>query len=142
MPVKKIRVEVLDGDGSRYVITLKGRITREKAVRILDLVELLGGVSGGGIHSEIELSELSKFNQVKSIIEKHFSVVWFSSKELQSMYEKQLKRPISLSTVSTYLSRMVDRGFLMRETGKGNLFYYRMMTRLSQRALNFAKGDK
>lgn len=142
MPVKKIRVEVLDGDGSRYTITLKGRITRKKAIRILDLVELLGAVSDEVIQPEIELSRLSKFNQVKSIIRKHFSVVWFSSKEIQSMYEKQLKRPIGLSTVSTYLSRMADRGFLMRKTGEGNLFYYRIMTKLSQKALNFTNGNK
>lgn len=142
MPVKKVRVEVFDNDGSRYVITLEGRITREKAVRILDLVELLGGISGEVIQPEVELSGLSKFNQVKSIIEKHFPVVWFSSKEVRSMYEKELKRPISLSTVSTYLSRMADRGFLMRETAKGNLLYYRIITRLSERALNLAKGNK
>lgn len=136
MPVKRIRVEVLDDSGSRYTITLEGgRITREKAVRILDLVELLGGVSGDVAEPKIGMSKLSKFNQVKLITERHFPVVWFSSKEVQSVYERQLKKPITLSTVSTYLSRMADRGLLIKSEN-GNRRRYRVMTEMSQRMLN------
>ncbi|MQY62308.1 hypothetical protein GH146_03345 [archaeon] len=42
MPTKKIRVEIFN-NGDRYTITFEGQVTRDKALRLLDLVELLGG---------------------------------------------------------------------------------------------------
>ena len=42
MPARKMRVEVFDGSGNRYTITFQGQVTREKAIRLLELVELLG----------------------------------------------------------------------------------------------------
>jgi CRISPR/Cas system-associated endonuclease Cas1 len=142
MAIKKILVEVFDSGGSRYKITLTGRITREKVLRVLDLVELLGAcTSDESIQFGVEFSELSKFDQIRSVIRRHFPAVWFSSKEVQAVYENQLRKPINLSTVSTYLSRMVDRGFLMRKEGEGNLLYYRAITRLGDKAPNFVKSN-
>jgi hypothetical protein len=48
------------------------------------------------------------------IINKHLPTVWFSSREGQSIYEEEFKEFISSSTVSSTLSRTVDRGFLMK----------------------------
>jgi hypothetical protein len=39
-----MRVEVFDGSGNRYTVTFEGYVTREKAIRLLDIVELLGGI--------------------------------------------------------------------------------------------------
>ena len=44
MPARKMRVELFDNDGNRYTIAFEGQVTRDKALRLLDLVELLGGV--------------------------------------------------------------------------------------------------
>ena len=46
MPARKMRVELFDSEGNRYTIAFEGQITRDKAVRLLDLVELLGGMPG------------------------------------------------------------------------------------------------
>ena len=46
VPAKKIKLEVYDESGNRYTITFEGRVTREKALHILDVVELLGGMPG------------------------------------------------------------------------------------------------
>ena len=48
MPARRMRVELFDSDGNRYSITFEGQITRDKALRLLDLVELLGGVPPSG----------------------------------------------------------------------------------------------
>ena len=48
------------------------------------------------------------------IINKHLPTAWFSSREGQSIYEEEFKEFISLSMVSSTLSRTVDRGFLMK----------------------------
>jgi len=134
-------VEVFDGSGNRYTITFEGQVTREKALRLLDLVELLGGIRAGNPEWNRAASDLSKFDKVRLIIDKSFPIVWFSCKDVQSAYEQELKEPISLSTVSTYLSRMADRGILAKN-GMSNRWRYRAMTKISQSTLSSMKGNK
>ena len=134
-------MEVFDGNGNRYTITFEGQVTREKALRLLDLVELLGGIPAGNPGWERPASELSKFDKTRLIIERSFPIVWFSSKDIQSAYEEEFKEPISLSTVSTYLSRMADRGILAKG-GMSNRRRYRMVTEISRGTLNFIKDNK
>lgn len=141
MPARKMRVEVFDGSGNRYTITFEGHVTREKAVRLLDLVELLGGIPRGNPEWEDATSKLSKFDRVRRIVEKHFPIVWFTSRDVQSMYEQEFKAPITLSTVSTYLSRMVDREILV-EGGMSNRRRYRIATKPAGHALSFVKSNK
>jgi hypothetical protein len=141
MPARKMRVEVFDGNGNRYTITFEGHVTREKAVRLLDLVELLGGIPRGNPEWEDAASKLSKFDRVRRVVEQHFPIVWFTSRDVQSMYEQEFKAPITLSTVSTYLSRMVDREILV-EGGMSNRRRYRIATKPAGHALSFVKSNK
>jgi DNA-binding transcriptional ArsR family regulator len=140
MPARKMRVEVFDGSGNRYTITFEGQVTREKALRLLDLVELLGGMPTGNPEWNRTASDLSKFDKVRFVIDRNFPIVWFSSRDVQSAYEEEFKEPISLSTVSTYLSRMVDRGILTKN-GVSNRRRYKIMTEVSK-VLSFMKGNK
>ena len=127
MPARKIRVELFDSDGNRYTIAFEGQVTRDKALRLLDLVELLGGAPGEGPTIGAGASSpnhmLSRFEKVQLVIQKSFPLIWFSSKDIQSVYEQELKEPVSLSTVSTYLSRMTSKGILLRTGGTNNLKY-------------------
>jgi len=141
MPVKKMRVEVFDGGGNRYTITFEGNVTREKALRLLDLIELLGGMPSVNPNLEETTSAHSKIDKLRSILEKHFPIVWFSSKDAQLVYEQQFKEPINLSTVSTYLSRMADRGVLTK-SGTSNRRRYRTTTRISQSTLSSMRDNK
>jgi hypothetical protein len=130
MPTKKIRVEVFN-NGDRYTITFEGQVTRDKTLRLLDLVELLGGTPPADPMSGRSASEMQKIEKVRLAAEKNFPVGLFSSKDLQSAYEKQFNEPIRLSTASTYLSRLADRGFFMR-SGASNQRRYRIMTAISK----------
>lgn len=127
MPARRMRIEVFDSEGNKYSIAFEGQVTRDKAIRILDLVELLGGISSSGTTSEsnITLNEQSKYERVLTLIQKRFALVWFSSKEVQSVYEQEFKEPISLSTIATYLSRMATKGILVK-TGASNRLKYRV----------------
>lgn len=141
MPAKKIRVDVFDGGGNRYTITFEGNVTREKALRLFDLIELLGGMPSINPNLQETASTYSKFDKLHSLLKRHFPIVWFSSRDAQLVYEREFKEPISLSTVSTYLSRMADRGFLAK-SGASNLRRYRMLSSISQSTLSFMKGNK
>ena len=134
MPVRKMRVEVYDQAGDKYTITFRGRVTRDKAIRLLDLVELLGGMPRIGNEPKWawHKDKLTKFERVRLVVEKHFPVVWFSSREAQSTYEEEFKEPIRLSTISTYLSRMAERGILMKDRASNRL-RYRVATEMMRR---------
>jgi len=130
MPARKMRVELFDEDGNRYTISFEGQITREKALRLLDLVELLGGVPAGRgneINNEVSENEFSKYDKVRVVIKKHFPLVWFTSYDVQLAYEQEFKEPIGLSTVATYLSRMSSKGLLLR-AGASRTLKYKLST--------------
>jgi hypothetical protein len=110
-------------------------VTRDKALRLLDLVELLGGAPSEGptVNSGPAMPNraLSRFEKVQLVIQKNFPLIWFSSKEVQSVYEQELKEPVSLSTISTYLSRMAGKGLLIR-TGSSNSLKYKTAPNIPQ----------
>lgn len=138
MPARKMRIELFDSEGNRYTIAFEGQITRDKAVRLLDLVELLGGVPNndqdalpnGGTPE----NKYSKYDRVRMIVQRNFPLVWFSSRELQTAYEQEYKEPISLSTAATYLSRLASKGIVLK-TGASNNLKYRLTTNQPQEAL-------
>jgi hypothetical protein len=135
MPARKMRVELFDSDGNRYTIAFEGQVTRDKALRLLDLVELLGSAPGENpttnASTTLPNKALSRFEKVQMVIQKNFPLIWFSSKDIQSVYEQELKEPVGLSTVSTYLSRMSAKGMLLR-TGGPNSLKYKTAPNLSQ----------
>lgn len=131
MPAKKMRVEVFDSGGSRYTVTFEGNVTREKAVRLLDIIELLGGMPGVTSGESPPVAELPKLEKIRLIVEKHFPIIWFSSRDVQTVYEHELKEPVALSVVSTYLARMSDRGILTK-TSVGNSKRYRLVSQKVQ----------
>ncbi len=122
MPVRKMRVDVYDEGGNRYTISFEGMVTRDKTLRILDIVELLGGMPG--IEPEMRYSQQSsKIDRIRLFVERHFPLVLFSAKDVQQLYEKEMKESISLSTVATYLSRLADRGFIIKTRNSNRVFF-------------------
>ncbi len=136
MPARKMRVEVYDEEGNRYTIIFEGRVTREKALGILDIVELLGGMPSVQPPWKQD-KDLPKIEKIRILIEKRFPLVWFTAKEVKFVYEDEVGEPISLSTVSTYLSRLADRGFLIR-TRNSNRIQYRLVQAAYPQRINRA----
>lgn len=128
MPAKKVRVEILT-NGDRYTITFEGQITREKTLRLLDLVELLGGMPTTKPESKFSSAEMPKIDKVRLVAEKKFPINWFSSRDIQVSYEEHFNEPIRLSTVSTYLSRLADRGVLTKDNTSKQRHYRNITSR-------------
>jgi hypothetical protein len=96
-----------------------------------------GGMPGEGAAPSVRAipnNSVSIFEKVYLVIQKNFPLVWFSSKDIQSIYEQELKQPISLSTVSTYLSRMANKGALLK-TGSQNSLKYKTAPALPQASI-------
>ncbi|MCX8171227.1 MAG: helix-turn-helix domain-containing protein [Candidatus Bathyarchaeota archaeon] len=121
MPVRKMKVEVYDESGNRYVISFEGRITKEKAQKVFDMIELLGGIPVA--EPPTFTHDLSKIEKVLFIVKKNFPISWFSAREAQDAYEKEIGEPISLSAISTYLSRLAERGIIIKKKDENRIFF-------------------
>jgi DNA-binding transcriptional ArsR family regulator len=121
-----MKVEVFDETGNRYTVSVEGRVTRKSALRILDMVELLGGMPASETGPQ-KFDEFSKIDKVKFIIEKHFPLIKFSASEAQSIYNNETGEQIDLSTMSTYLSRLSNRGIIIKEKD-ANRVSFRLVT--------------
>ena len=80
MPARKMRVELFDSEGNRYTVAFEGQITRDKALRLLDLVELLGGMPGENPSSVAGASpvdsKISRFEKVRTVLQKNFQLTF------------------------------------------------------------------
>ncbi|HID16686.1 TPA: hypothetical protein EYP26_00155 [Candidatus Bathyarchaeota archaeon] len=122
MAGKKIKIEFFDNDGVKHTIALEGEVSREKIAQILDYIELMGGAHSGGPPAPPTPTD-NKFEKLRKLLLYHFSDKIFVSKEVQKAYAEFYGEPISLSTVSTYLSRLADRNFLSRAGSPGEWRY-------------------
>ncbi|MEM4297119.1 MAG: hypothetical protein QW815_01965 [Nitrososphaerota archaeon] len=119
MPRPKIKVEFEDGEGGKYTISIEGSLSKDKVLKIMDLVELLGVKEEEGL----ELGD-STVAKLRRLIDERFPFGSFTSTQLQEAYEDEYNQPIRLATVSTYLARFADQGILCREKMAG-CWYYR-----------------
>jgi DNA-binding transcriptional ArsR family regulator len=141
MPAKKLRVEVFDAEGNRYIVSCEGNVSRERILHLLDLVELLGGTTVNDSKWRRTSYDYSKFDKICSLVKQNFPVGWFSSKDAQRVCEQEFNGSLSLSTVSTYLARMADRGFLIRK-GTSNNRRYKIVTMPYNNEANVANNNK
>ena len=114
MPTRKVKVDFSDDQGTKHSIIIEGYITREKVAKILDYVELMGAAP----KTSRPLSEVSSprniFERIQNLISSHFSDKTFISKDIREYYREVYGEDIGLSTTSTYLSRLVEKGILTR----------------------------
>ena len=114
MAKKRIRIDLEDSDGARYDIKLEGNVTREKVLKIFEMMDLMN------IEDEQQPLNLDSTGaKIWNIIDKYFPMGKFTSTSILEKYEDEYNEPIKLSIVSTYLSRFSSKGSLDRtRTGR------------------------
>ncbi len=119
---RRVRVEFQDEDGTKYTLAAEGKLTRRKVMKIMDLMEL---VDNQRMDIEPPSPDTTTFfGKLLEMIDASFPDVQFSSSDIAAAFEEKHNRPIPLSTVATYLSRLVDRGYMKRQKF-GNSWVYR-----------------
>jgi len=108
-------------DGDKITLIFEGSISREKLMQLADLMELYGALSQQD--REERYYENSKLARVARVVSKYFPFGYFTSREVIEAYLTEYREPITLSTVSTYLARLADRGFLERVRERGSIKY-------------------
>jgi len=126
MVKKRIRIDMEDADGAKYDIKLEGNVTREKILKIFEMMDLMN------IEQGPETPDLNSIGgKIWNIIDKHFPVGKFTSSEILEKYEDEYDKPIKLSVISTYLSRFTSKGKTERSK-KGREWAYQTI-KLSQK---------
>jgi hypothetical protein len=121
MRPRRLKMEFYDTEGVRHSIAIDGPVTKEKVSKILDLVELMSGTPQASA-TALGLSP-RKFDRLAGTIMSQLRGRSFTSNEARKAFETTFKEKIPLSTVSTYLTRLADRGILEREQEKLSLVY-------------------
>ena len=109
MAKKRIRIDLEDSDGAKYNFNIEGNITRDKVIKIFELMNLMN------IEDQDEAPQLDSVGaKIWHIVDKYFPMGNFTSNEILEKYEDEYNEPIKLSIISTYLARFNTKGRINR----------------------------
>ena len=130
MSGKRIRIDVTDKDGVKFDLKLEGNVTREKVLKIFELMEL----------ANIEEPSTTTPNmstvggRIWALVDKYFPTGKFTSSDILEKYEDEYNEPIKLSIISTYLARFTSKNKTERAR-KGREWAYQAL-RIPQKTEN------
>ena len=129
MARKRIRIDLEDSEGAKYNFSLEGNVTREKMLKIFELMNLMN------IEEPATNTQLDSIGaKIWNIIDKNFPIGKFTSSMVLEKYEDEYEEPIKLSVISTYLSRFAVKGKVIREK-QGKEWGYQIQ-KIAQREKN------
>jgi hypothetical protein len=91
MPRKRIRIDLEDTEGAKYNFNLEGNVTREKILKIFELMDLMN------IEDAQNPNQLDSIGgKIWNIVDKFFPTGKFTSTEILEKYEDEYNVPIKL----------------------------------------------
>jgi hypothetical protein len=115
----KIKIEDTTGSGEKITLTIEGsEISEERVVQVLQMLRLLKS-SGGGV---VEEGESIKERIWRVIVENFGDGTWFSIRDLHNVASREMP-DLKVTAVSTYVSRLVGEGRLVKRGSKPNTRY-------------------
>ncbi len=128
MARKKVKIELEDSEGSKYSIVVEGNLTREKVLKVFEMMDLLDNSSGDDDEkNRYDKVSNSLGERIMHLIEEEFPYGDFTSSQVLEAYEDKYNEPIKLSMVSTYLARFTNKGILARSRS-GREWRYKRIT--------------
>ena len=125
MKQKRIRIDVQDKDGAKYDFKIEGNVTKEKVLKIFELMDLIN------IEEDQAPNLDSVGGKIWNVTENSFPTGRFTSSEVLEKYEDEYNEPIKLSVISTYLARFASRNRIER-TRAGREWSYQLI-RIAQK---------
>src|SRR5574338_830469 len=109
MARKRTRIDLEDSDGAKYNFKIEGQITRDKVIKIFELMNLMN------IEDQEDAPQLDSVGaKIWHIVDKYFPMGNFTSNEILEKFEDEYNEPVKLSIISTYLARFNARGRINR----------------------------
>lgn len=116
---KKIKIEVQDDDGDKYNVSLEGKFSKEKMLKVFELIESFDNntsINKTSTEREHEMTNLDSTlgSRLWNIIQDKLMQRNFTSSQVLNFYNEIYNQRIQLSIVSTYLARFFVRNKLAR----------------------------
>ena len=109
MTKKQVRIDVEDNDGVKTKISIEGNVTREKVLKIFELMEMVN-IEEHDNNPKID----TVGGKIWYLVDKYYPTGRFTSSEILERYEDEYNEPIKLSVISTYLSRFNTKNKVQR----------------------------
>jgi hypothetical protein len=116
---KRIKLEFFDRSGLKHSLAIEGDFTVDKVNRLLEYAEI---VAGSQNFPSSEARE-SKMNRLLDVINTQQPNSEFDSRQIWQSYCQTWGDDFTLGAVSTYLSRLTDRGTLERTGSPAHWIY-------------------
>lgn len=126
---KRIRIEMEDDDGTKYTLALEGKVSRDKLMKAVDMLEVMDVQLD---HPQRTPDEGTFLGKVIALLETTFAAGDFSSSDMAREFEERYNQPVKLSTISTYLARLADKQYIRRERFGNSWVYRRVYLRTNQ----------
>jgi hypothetical protein len=121
---KRIKLEFFDRSGAKHSLAIEGDFTLDRVNQLLEYAEIVAGSNQHAVPLE---GRESKMNRLMDVINTQLTDCSFDSRQIYQSYREAWGDDFTLGAVSTYLSRLVDRGMLER-TGSAAHWFYRLKT--------------
>lgn len=122
MAKQRIRIDLIDDDQTKYDFKIEGNITREKMLKIYELMKIMDIENGDNGESNNTIEQVntdSTGSKIWHVVDKYYPLSKFTSTAILEKYEDEFNEPIKLSVISTYLSRFSAKNKLDRvRTGR------------------------
>ena len=111
---KKIKIELEDNDGDRYNLSLEGKFSKEKMMRVFELIESFEDktIKEPTTIAYDDTSTLA--SRIWNIVQDKCRDTTFTSALILNKYNELYEEKLQLSVISTYLSRFFTRNKLAR----------------------------
>ena len=128
---KRIKIEVEDEEGTRYTLALEGKVSRDKLLKAVDMLELMDIPID---HTYRPPNQETFLGKVMLLLETDFAAGDFSSSDVARGFEEKYNQPVKLSTISTYLTRLAEKEYIKRERFGNSWVYRRVYLKTNQLA--------
>jgi hypothetical protein len=118
----RVKIEFTDSNGAKYSFAIEGKPSKENMSKVIDFVETLSS-SGPAQQEQQQFPIDTNFARVYGLIENKFKFGSFNSSDVLDAYVEEFEIPTTLSTISTYLSRLAERGLLSRSRNGAGWIY-------------------
>jgi hypothetical protein len=126
---RRIKFEVEDEEGTKYTLALEGKVSRDKLMKAVDMLEIMDIPMD---HSLKAPDQGTFFGRMMTLLETEFAAGDFSSSDVAREFEEKYNQPVKLSTISTYLVRLVDKQYVRRERFGNSWVYRRVYLKTNQ----------
>jgi hypothetical protein len=124
---KRIKLEFFDRSGIKHSLAIEGDFTVEKVARLLEYAEI---VAGSNQHAATPQGYESKMSKLMDVINTQPPDRPFDSRQICESYQETWGDDFTLGAVSTYLSRLADRGTLERTGSPAHWLYKLKVSRV------------